>query len=122
MQNLSKKKIDDLQMEVMSNCVNVKKKNFKRGEYILSFGLHQKVLGVIGEGKADKTDNVLKNAPHTHRVLTADEWTHAYPRSKAAYPLDWVAENKFWPQVGRVDDGYGDRNLVCSCCILYDKA
>ncbi len=76
----------------------------------------------IGEGKADKTDNVLKNAPHTHRVLTADEWTHAYPRSKAAYPLDWVAENKFWPQVGRVDDGYGDRNLVCSCCILYDKA
>ncbi len=53
MQNLSKKKIDDLQMEVMSNCVNVKKKNFKRGEYILSFGLHQKVLGVIGEGKAD---------------------------------------------------------------------
>lgn len=76
----------------------------------------------IGEGKADKTDNVLKNAPHTHRVLTADEWTHAYSRSKAAYPLDWVAENKFWPQVGRVDDGYGDRNLVCSCCILYDKA
>ncbi len=76
----------------------------------------------IGEGKADKTDNVLKNAPHTHRVLTADEWTHAYPRSKAAYPLDWVAENKFWPQVSRVDDGYGDRNLVCSCCILYDKA
>ncbi len=75
----------------------------------------------IGEGKADKTDNVLKNAPHTHRVLTADEWTHAYPRSKAAYPLDWVAENKFWPQVGRVDDGYGDRNLVCSCSILYDE-
>ncbi len=47
----------------------------------------------VGEGKADKTDNVLKNAPHTHRVLTADEWTHAYPRSKAAYPLAWVAEN-----------------------------
>ena len=69
----------------------------------------------VGEGKADKTDNVLKNAPHTHRVLTADEWTHAYPRSKAAYPLAWVAENKFWPQVGRVDDGYGDRNLVCTC-------
>lgn len=75
----------------------------------------------IGEGKADKSDNVLKNAPHTHRVLTADEWTHAYPRSKAAYPLPWVAENKFWPQVSRVDDGYGDRNLVCSCRILYEK-
>lgn len=69
----------------------------------------------VGEGKADKTDNVLKNAPHTHKVLTADEWSHAYPRSKAAYPLAWVAENKFWPQVGRVDDGYGDRNLTCTC-------
>lgn len=74
----------------------------------------------VGEGKADKTDNVLKNAPHTHKVLTADEWTHAYPRSKAAYPLAWVAENKFWPQVGRVDDGYGDRNLMCTCDPLYD--
>lgn len=69
----------------------------------------------VGEGKADKTDNVLKNAPHTHKVLTADEWSHAYLRSKAAYPLAWVAENKFWPQVGRVDDGYGDRNLMCTC-------
>ena len=76
----------------------------------------------IGEGKADKTDNVLKNAPHTHKVLTADEWAHAYPRSKAAYPLCWVAENKFWPQVGRVDDGYGDRNLICSCQALYEEA
>lgn len=75
----------------------------------------------IGEGKADKADNVLKNAPHTHKVLTADTWTHAYPRSKAAYPLTWVAENKFWPQVGRVDDGYGDRNLVCSCQVLYEE-
>lgn len=74
----------------------------------------------VGEGKADKTDNVLKNAPHTHKVLTADEWSHAYPRSKAAYPLAWVAENKFWPHVGRVDDGYGDRNLMCTCDPLYD--
>lgn len=74
----------------------------------------------VAEGRADKTDNVLKNAPHTHKVLTADEWTHAYPRSKAAYPLAWVAENKFWPQVGRVDDGYGDRNLMCTCDPLYD--
>lgn len=73
----------------------------------------------VAEGKADQTDNVLKNAPHTHKVLTADEWTHSYPRSKAAYPLPWVAENKFWPQVGRVDDGYGDRNLMCTCDPLY---
>lgn len=69
----------------------------------------------VGSNKADKTDNPLKNAPHTHKVLTADEWPHAYPRSKAAYPLAWVAENKFWPQVGRVDDGYGDRNLLTTC-------
>lgn len=68
----------------------------------------------VGSGAADKLDNVLKNAPHTHEVLTADEWNHPYPRSKAAYPLPWVAENKFWPHVGRVDDGYGDRNLVCT--------
>ncbi|MDR1755714.1 MAG: aminomethyl-transferring glycine dehydrogenase [Culturomica sp.] len=75
----------------------------------------------LGTGKADKTDNVLKNAPHTHRVLTADEWNHPYPRSKAAYPLPWVKENKFWPQVGRVDDGYGDRNLFCTCYTLYEE-
>lgn len=74
----------------------------------------------VAEGKEDKVDNVLKNAPHTHKVLTADEWTHSYPRSKAAYPLPWVAENKFWPQVGRVDDGYGDRNLMCTCDPLYE--
>lgn len=74
----------------------------------------------VAEGKADPVDNVLKNAPHTHKVLTADEWSHAYPRSKAAYPLAWVAENKFWPHVGRVDDGYGDRNLMCTCDPLYD--
>jgi len=69
----------------------------------------------VGDGRADKEDNVLKNAPHTHLVLTADEWNHSYPRSKAAYPLHWVAVNKFWPQIGRVDDGYGDRHLVCVC-------
>ncbi|MDL2231806.1 aminomethyl-transferring glycine dehydrogenase [Porphyromonadaceae bacterium OttesenSCG-928-L07] len=74
----------------------------------------------VGEGKADRTDNVLKNAPHTHLVITADEWNHAYPRSKAAYPLKWVAENKFWPQIGRVDDGYGDRNLVVTNDILWE--
>jgi glycine dehydrogenase len=69
----------------------------------------------IREGKADKEDNVLHNAPHTVRVLTANEWSHAYDRQKAAFPLKWIAENKFWPSVGRIDDGYGDRNLVCTC-------
>jgi glycine dehydrogenase len=69
----------------------------------------------IKNGKADKDDNVLRNAPHTVYVLTADIWNHKYDRKKAAFPLKWVAENKFWPSVGRIDDGYGDRNLVCTC-------
>ncbi len=69
----------------------------------------------IKDGKADKEDNVLHNAPHTVKVLTDDLWNHTYDRRKAAFPLKWVVENKFWPTVGRVDDGYGDRNLVCTC-------
>lgn len=69
----------------------------------------------VETGKADKEDNVLKNAPHTVREVCSDEWTHAYSRQKAAYPLDWLKEKKFWPAVGRVDDAYGDRNLICSC-------
>ncbi len=69
----------------------------------------------IKDGKADKEDNVLHNAPHTVNVVTADVWNHPYDRRKAAFPLDWVVENKFWPSVGRIDDGYGDRNLVCIC-------
>lgn len=74
-----------------------------------------KEIKEIESGEADAEDNVLKNAPHTDKVLTADEWTHTYPRSKAAYPLEWLKDNKFWVPVGRVDDAYGDRNLVCSC-------
>ncbi len=72
----------------------------------------------IEDGVADVSDNVLKNAPHTHKVLTADEWNHTYSRKKAAYPLSWVADNKFWPSVGRVDDAFGDRNLMCTCAPL----
>jgi len=69
----------------------------------------------VREGKADREDNVLHNAPHTALAVTADEWKHPYERSKAAFPLKWVEENKFWPSVGRIDDGYGDRNLICTC-------
>jgi glycine dehydrogenase len=69
----------------------------------------------IKEGKADRDDNVLRNSPHTAMVATDDNWSHKYGRRKAAFPLDWVVENKFWPAVGRIDDGYGDRNLVCTC-------
>ena len=67
----------------------------------------------VKSGKADKEDNVLHNSPHTVKVVTANEWNHKYDRQKAAFPLKWVEENKFWPSVRRIDDGYGDRNLVC---------
>ena len=69
----------------------------------------------VEEGKADKEQNVLKNAPHTASVITADEWNLPYSRQKAAYPLPFVKEAKFWPSVSRIDNAYGDRNLVCSC-------
>lgn len=61
------------------------------------------------------TDNILRNAPHTLAMLTNDTWTFPYTREQAAFPLDYVADNKFWPSVRRVDEAYGDRNLVCSC-------
>ncbi|MEM6648208.1 MAG: glycine dehydrogenase (aminomethyl-transferring), partial [Bacteroidota bacterium] len=66
-------------------------------------------------GVADEEDNVLKNAPHTAALVTADEWSLPYGREKAAYPAAWLRDYKFWPSVRRVDDAYGDRNLVCSC-------
>ena len=69
----------------------------------------------VEEGKADKVHNVLKNAPHTAAQITADDWKHPYSRQKAAYPLPFVREAKFWPAVSRIDNAYGDRNLVCSC-------
>jgi glycine dehydrogenase len=69
----------------------------------------------IETGKADKENNVLKNAPHSYTHLLGDEWKHPYGREKAAFPLKWVRERKFWVSVGRVDNVYGDKNLVCSC-------
>jgi glycine dehydrogenase len=72
-------------------------------------------IAEVENGTADKADNVLKMAPHTAHEVCADEWTHAYSRSKAAYPIDGLKDNKFWTSVGRVDNAYGDRNLVCTC-------
>ena len=63
----------------------------------------------------EEGDNILKNAPHTLSMLTADHWPYSYSRQEAAFPLPYVADNKFWPSVRRVDDAYGDRNLICSC-------
>ncbi|TVQ05160.1 MAG: glycine dehydrogenase (aminomethyl-transferring) [Balneolaceae bacterium] len=69
----------------------------------------------IENGEADKDENVLKHAPHTMRVVLSDDWSRPYSREKAAFPLPHLRFNKFWPSVSRVDDAYGDRNLVCSC-------
>lgn len=69
----------------------------------------------IEEVSEDEPNNVLKNAPHTLQMLTSDEWNLPYNREKAAYPLEYLRDNKFWPSVRRVDDAYGDRNLICTC-------
>ncbi|AZY51443.1 aminomethyl-transferring glycine dehydrogenase [Bordetella avium] len=69
----------------------------------------------VERGERDREDNVLKNAPHTAQMLLAEEWHHAYPRQQAAYPLASLRDGKYWPPVARVDNAYGDRNLVCSC-------
>jgi len=72
-------------------------------------------ISEIEKGISDRKDNVLKNAPHTMNEITKDEWNHSYSRSKAAFPLTYIREKKFWAAVGRVDNAYGDRNLVCAC-------
>ncbi|MDT3697449.1 MAG: aminomethyl-transferring glycine dehydrogenase [Ignavibacterium sp.] len=69
----------------------------------------------IENGISDKKSNPLKNAPHTASVVISDNWNYQYSREKAAYPIEWTRLNKFWPSVSRVDNAYGDRNLVCSC-------
>lgn len=74
----------------------------------------------IEAASKDDTNNVLKNAPHTAELLTADEWLLPYTRQEAAYPLEYIRDNKFWPSVRRVDDAYGDRNLICTCAPIED--
>lgn len=72
----------------------------------------------IIDGKIDKVNNPLKNAPHSYKVMVANDWNYPYTREKAAFPVDYVRNNKFWPSVSRVDNAYGDRNLMCSCLPL----
>ena len=72
-------------------------------------------IAQIERGERDRTDNVLKNAPHTAQMLLAEEWHHDYPRQQAVYPVATLRQNKYWPTVGRVDNAWGDRNLVCAC-------
>ncbi len=72
-------------------------------------------IKAIETGRADKANNVLKNAPHTAEAVISDKWDRPYPREQAAYPASWLRQHKFWPSVGRIDNVFGDRNLVCSC-------
>ncbi|MBO9573888.1 MAG: glycine dehydrogenase (aminomethyl-transferring), partial [Chitinophagaceae bacterium] len=76
--------------------------------------IHEEIMA-IESGKADKTDNPLKNAPHTMQAICGDEWKHKYSRQEAAFPLAYVMKNKFWPSVARINNTYGDRNLICTC-------
>jgi len=75
-------------------------------------------IAAIAKGQLDATDNPLKNAPHTAAEVMAESWPHPYPRAQAAFPLPWVATSKYWPPVKRVDNVYGDRNLICTCAPL----
>ncbi len=79
-------------------------------------------LVAIEEGRLDKSDNPLKNAPHTAECVMADDWPHAYSREVAAFPLPWLRTNKFWPSVRRVDNVYGDRHLFCTCAPVEEVA
>lgn len=85
--------------------------------------IRHEIMEVIN-GEYSKEDNMLVNAPHTSLEATADEWKHSYSRQKAVFPAPWVAGNKFWPSVKRVDNAYGDRNLVCTCpdVLSYENA
>lgn len=72
-------------------------------------------IDAIAEGRLDREDHPLAHSPHTAAAVCSDEWTHAYPREAAAFPLPWLRESKYWPPVGRIDNAFGDRNLVCTC-------
>jgi len=74
----------------------------------------------VEEGRLDRENNPLKRAPHTARAVTATAWDRPYPREQAAFPAPWLHERKFWPAVARIDNPFGDRNLVCTCPPLED--
>jgi glycine dehydrogenase len=79
-------------------------------------------IQAVADGKADKLDNPVKNAPHTAAEICADSWKHAYGREQAAFPLPYVRARKFWPGVARVDNTWGDRNLICTCPTVEEMA
>jgi glycine dehydrogenase len=79
-------------------------------------------IRAVEQGRVDREDNPLKNAPHTAAVVMASEWAHAYSREEAAFPLATLKQQKYWPPVGRVDNVYGDRNVMCSCIPMSEYA
>ncbi|MEG1938188.1 MAG: glycine dehydrogenase (aminomethyl-transferring), partial [Akkermansia sp.] len=81
-------------------------------------------ITAIAQGKVDANDNVMKNAPHTAEAVSSDTWSHPYSRTQAAYPVPSLKIHKFWPYSGRIDNVYGDRNLVCTCDTIesYEEA
>ena len=79
-------------------------------------------IRAVEEGRADRDDNLLKNAPHTAASLLAADWAHPYTREQAAYPLPALRQDKYWPPVGRADNVYGDRNLFCACVPVAEYA
>jgi glycine dehydrogenase len=76
--------------------------------------IHAEIQDIV-EGRQPRTNNLLKNAPHTAQIVAANEWNRSYSREQAAYPAPWVRDHKFWPSVNRIDEAYGDRNLMCTC-------
>ena len=79
-------------------------------------------IRAIERGDQNAEDNPLRNAPHTAEAVCADDWRHAYTRKQAAWPAPWLHEHKYWPPVGRIDNAYGDRNLVCTCPPIEEQA
>jgi glycine dehydrogenase len=75
----------------------------------------RKEIARVEQGQWPRDNNPLKNSPHTAAVCTATEWSRPYTREEAAYPAPWLRNAKYWPPVSRVDNPYGDRNLVCAC-------
>jgi glycine dehydrogenase len=90
---------------------------FRSGDAMIA--IHGEVQDVIS-GKADKVDNALKNAPHPAQDVSATEWNHKYTREQAAYPVASLRQFKFWPTISRIDNPYGDRNLICACPPMSD--
>jgi glycine dehydrogenase len=84
--------------------------------------LIRKEIAEIESNNSARTDNPLKGAPHTAQALLSDTWQKKYSRHQAAYPAPWLKDYKFWPAVGRIDNPYGDRNLICSCPPMSDLA